>query len=547
MKQAIILIFAVMISSMICAQTEDWLWVQQAGGTGTDHGNGIATDSSGNSYVTGSFNYTATFGTASLISSGYYDIFVAKLDSSGNYLWVNRAGGTSGDVGYGIAIDSSGNNYVTGYFQGTATFGGTTLTSSGNEDIFVAKLDLSGNYLWATKAGGISNDYAYGISTDSSGNSYVTGEFTDTATFGTISLTSSGGSDIFIVKLDSAGNYLWAKKAGGTNEDYCYSISTDSSGNSYVTGEFYGIASFGTTTLTSSGGSDIFIAKLDSNGSWLWAKKAGSPYSEYGYAIATDDSGNSYVTGYFQDTAAFGTTSLTSSGNNDIFIAKLDNNGNFLWAKKAGGTGYECSKAIATDSGGNSFVTGYFEGTATLGMISLTSCGDKDIFITKLDTNGNYLWAKQAGSTLLDCGKAIAFDSSGNSYVMGFFQGTGNFGPTSLISNGDYDIFIAKLSSDGVFVADELSPPATGCSYLSNAYPNPFYRGSSSIIKADVPAQETGVFTIYNLRGQAVQSQELTSGSHEISFSGKDLAPGIYFYRLKTTTVNEVKKLIMLR
>ncbi|MFA7028830.1 MAG: SBBP repeat-containing protein, partial [Candidatus Cloacimonadaceae bacterium] len=216
--------------------------------------------------------------------------------------WAKQAGGTDYDFGQDIAIDSSGNSYITGYFPGNASFGTTELTSSGGIDIFVAKLDSDGNWLWAQKAGGTSDDGGYSIAIDSSGNSYVTGYFHSTASFGNITLTSSGSYDIFVAKLDSNGNWLWAKKAGGTSDDYGYSITIDFSGNSYVTGYFYSTASFGTTTLTSSGDCDIFVAKMDSSGNWLWAKKAGGTYSDEGWGIAIDSSGNSYVTGYFEGT-----------------------------------------------------------------------------------------------------------------------------------------------------------------------------------------------------------------------------------------------------
>ena len=323
MKRTFLFVLLLFCTTFIFAQSEVWQWAKQAGGTYWDEGCDIAIDSSGNSYVTGFFKETASFGSTNLTSSGQDDIFVAKLDSSGNWLWTKQAGGTNYDGGYSIAIDSSGNSYVTGYFRGTASFGNTTLTSSGQDDIFVAKLDSNGNWLWAKKAGGTNNDEGHGIATDSSGNSYVTGYFYGTASFGSTTLTSSGDIDIFVAKLDSSGNWLWVKQAGGASTDHGNSITIDSSGNSYVTGYFYSVtASFGTTTLTSNGESDIFVAKLDSSGNWLWAKKAGGAYYDYGYSIATDSSGNCYLSGSFSGTASFGGINLTSSGGEDIFVAK---------------------------------------------------------------------------------------------------------------------------------------------------------------------------------------------------------------------------------
>jgi len=248
---------------------------------------------------------------------------VALFAQNVDWLWANQAGGINDDFSYSIAVDDIGNSYVTGYFGGSATFGTTTLTSSGGYEIFVAKLDNNGNWLWAKQSGGTNSVVGNSIAVDSIRNSYVTGYFWGSATFGTTTLTSSGYEDIFIAKLDINGNWLWAKKAGGTYWDYGYSITVDANGNSYVTGIFYGNATFGTTILTSSGYYDIFVAKLDSNGNWLWAKKAGGTSWDYGCGIAVDANGNSYITGYFDDSVTFGTTTLISSGDYDIFVAKL--------------------------------------------------------------------------------------------------------------------------------------------------------------------------------------------------------------------------------
>ena len=386
MKKLSLIIILALCSVALFAQNVDWLWAKKAGGTALDFGWDIAVDANGNSYITGSFYDSSTFGTTTLTSSGSQDISIAKLNSNGNWLWIKQAGGTSEDYGSRIAVDANGNSYITGYFEGSATFGTTTLTSSGyyNIDIFVAKIDQNGNWLWANQAGGTDTDCGYGIAVDANGNSYIIGVFAENATFGTTTLTSSGYKDIFVAKLDINGNWLWAKQAGGTDYDIVYSIAVDDNGNSYVTGYFWSSATFGATTLTSSGQYDIFVAKMDSNGNWLWAKQAGGTSSDRGYSIAVDDNGNSYVTGYFEESATFGATTLTSSGYEDIFVAKLNINGNWLWAKQAGGTSGDFGLSIAVDANGNSYVTGNFAESATFGTTTLTSSGYGDIFVAKL-------------------------------------------------------------------------------------------------------------------------------------------------------------------
>jgi hypothetical protein len=396
--------------------------------------------------------------------------------------WAKKAGGTGFDGGSGIATDRYGNSLVTGWFRETATFGAgeadeTSLTSAGDSDIFVTKYDRNGALLWAKKAGGTAFDAGYNIAIDGDGNSLVTGCFEGTATFGAgeaneTSLTSAGDSDIFVAKYDRNGALLWAKKAGGTGFDAGNGIAIDGDGNSLVTGLFQGTATFGDseageTSLTSAGDADVFVAKYDRNGALLWAKKAGGTDPDEGRDIATDGDGNSLVTGYFSETATFGAgeadeTSLTSAGNWEIFVAKFDRNGALLWAKKAGGTDPDWGSAITTDGYGNSLVTGWFRETATFGAgeaneTSLTSAGDRDIFVAKYDRNGALLWAKKAGGTASDAGSDIAIDGDGNSLVTGLFQGTATFGAgeaneTSLTSAGDGDIFVAKYDPNGALL-----------------------------------------------------------------------------------------------
>ena len=343
------------------------VWAQRAGGILYDNFSKLVTDGSGNVYATGSFaSSSITLGTITLInpSPGSGIPFFVKYDPSGNALWawVWPVGVYSRD----IALDGSGNLYYMGTFTtSTITFGTTTLTNSGSagsSDIFIVKYGIEGNVLWAKSAGGSANDVGYGIATDGSGNIYVTGSFLSSIiTFGGIGLTisKSGTEDMFIVKYDPSGTALWARKAGGTSVNRGYDITTDGSGNAYVTGTFvnYPII-FGTKTLPNGGAYDMFIVKYDASGNVPWAKSAGGIYNEMGLGIATDVSGNVFVTGYFTSPKiTFGTITLTNtngtnpSGYQDMFITKYDLNGNVPWAKNAGGG--KSGKPKSADAGIN--------------------------------------------------------------------------------------------------------------------------------------------------------------------------------------------------
>ena len=453
--------------------------VQTAWGNSADAGRASAVDASGNVYTVGIFqggvDFVPGLGVAQLVSAGDSDVYVTKVDASGNLVWARRVGGAGLDEGLGVAIDGSGNVLVTGRFAGTADFdpgaGVVNLTSAGGYDVFVLKLDSAGDFQWGAQVGGTSDDHGHGLAVDGSGNVLVTGIFQGTADFdpgaGTVNLTSAGGNDAFVLKLNATGAYQWAGRVGGTSGDVGHGVSVDGSGNVLVTGTFQGTVDFdpgaGTANLTSAGGDDVFIVKLDSGGNYAWAKRVGGTGSDIGRAAAVDSAGNVLITGYFNSTVDFdpgsGTSNLTSVGLDDVFVQKLDAAGNYLWARRIGGTSYDYGTRVAVDSVGNVLVTGYFAGTADFnpgaGTANLTSAGSNDAFVVKLDAAGNYLWARSFGGTGTDLGSGVAVDGSGNLLVTGIFQGTVDFDPgagtANLTSAGGDDAFVVKLDSAGSY------------------------------------------------------------------------------------------------
>ena len=325
--------------------------------------------------------------------------------------WVKTFGGKYSDYGFFIAIDSEGNVYTTGYFSETVDFdpgtGVTNLSAVGEIDVFIQKLDAQGNFLWAKSFGGKNYAYTASIAIDDVGNVYTIGNFSDTVDFdpgmGVTNLNSVGKTDIFILKLDAQGDFLWAKSFGGTGRGLGTSIAIDAANNVYTAGYFSGTVDFdpgiGVVNLSSVGQEDIFIQKLDANGNFLWAKSFGGILNDRGNFLAIDDANNVYTTGSFVSTVDFdpgiGVTNLSALGSYDIFIQKLDAQGNFLWAKSMGKYNDDVGISIAIDAMGNIFTTGYFIGTVDfdpgIGVTNLSSIGDLDIFIQKLDKNGNFL------------------------------------------------------------------------------------------------------------------------------------------------------------
>jgi hypothetical protein len=314
------------------------IWAKSVGGNDKDKGNGIALDNNGNCYVTGIFaSDSISFSNITLFNSNpsYQDIFVIKYDSMGNIVWAKGVKGNMDDIGVSIAADANGNCYLTGGFQSDSIFFDNIFLINkgglGALDIFIAKYDSIGNVSWVNSDGGVGFDYGYSIVSDDDGNCCMVGILlNDSITFGNTVLTTVGSSDFFIVKYDMFGNVIWAKSAGGINEDYVCDIDVDISGNNYVTGWFNSSSiSFGSVSLTNngiSGSSNAFIAKYDQDGNIIWAKNSGGN-SGVSNSIVINNSGKSYITGSFYDSPAiFGSTILNNVGNGDIFIAQLNSN-----------------------------------------------------------------------------------------------------------------------------------------------------------------------------------------------------------------------------
>ena len=451
--------------------------VFQGTSTNSSEARWMALDSSGNIITAGYFKGTIDFdpgvGVANLTSAGDGDIFVSKLDSSGNYLWAKRMGGLLGEDAASIAIDRFGGVVTTGTFSGTVDFdpgvGVANLTSAGGGDIFVSKLDSSGNYLWARSMGGAGFDKGIFVAVDSDANVGVTGFFSGEVDFNpserTETITSLGDWDGFISKFDSAGTYLWTKRYGDSGVDGGGGIAFDSSGNVYPSGGFSGTVDFdpgaGQANLTSAGSVDIFISKFDSNGNFIWAKSIGGTGGDGSAPHVLDSSGNIYLTGIFPNTVDFDpgpeVANLTSAGSIDGFVLKLDSSGNYVWAKSFGSKGTDEAYSISVDGNGGVITTGTFPGTVDfdpgVGVANLTSAGDTDVFISKLDSSGNYSWGKRIGGTGSDRGYANVVDQTGMIYSTGVFSGTVDFDPgvgtSSLTSSVGRSIFVSKLDSSG--------------------------------------------------------------------------------------------------
>jgi hypothetical protein len=409
----------------------------------------------------------------------FYVIATAILLSSlaiaqPTFSWAKSLGGSLADLSNKVTSDASGNVLLCGGFSSTnADFdpgpGITILTALGANDIHVTKLDAAGNLVWAKAISSSLDEQAYGIAADNSGNVLVTGYFNGTVDFdpgvGTFTLASNGSNDIFVLKLSSAGNFVWAVSMGSGSSDYGNQLVCDASGNVYSTGRYVGTVDFdpsaSTSTLTSAGGADIYVLKLSSAGALVWAKSMGSGGNDEGKGIALDGTGNVHTTGSFNGISDFdpgaGTFTLNTFGSNDVFVSKLDNSGNFMLAVQMGGASSDVGESIKVDASGNIHTGGTISGIADFdpgnGTFNLTPSGLTGNFISKLSSVGAFVWAKNFTGGSLVTTKDIDLDASGNVYSTGQFNGTTDLDPNAgsftLAAVGAYDGYISVLTSSG--------------------------------------------------------------------------------------------------
>lgn len=530
---------------------QSFQWASHLGGIVEDKGTAVAKDAAGNVYTTGAFEYSADFdpgpGEFKIQSNGGTDLFVCKLDPDGHFLWAKSLGWTYDEWGYDLAADPAGNVYVTGAFRGPLDFNPSPnevfeMDAVSTADIFVLKLDPNGNFLWAKQLGGASSGYGYTLTVDATGNVFTAGYFFDTFDFdpgpGVYELTSGlFCHNGFISKLDTDGNFVWAKNIGGYNYDNLVmrDISLDTAGNVYTTGDFRnqvdfdpGPGNFSYLALAES--IDGFVLKLNSSGDFVWARRIGGIKADRGSSIAVDLAGNVYTTGDFEGSCNFHQNantpySLQSVGGYDFFISKMDANGKFVWAKSIGQSSHDWAQSIALDAVGNVYATGQFLNTADF---------DPGPGVANLSSEGNY-------DIFI-----LKLNPDGEYMWAKSIGGTAADGGESILIDPDNQIFLAgffrnfcdfdpgdgshHVTANGLqdaFVL-KLGQPGVGTEDSASTpssvpvYPNP----ASEEIWLSVPVSHPVQITVYDLLGKPIQTNKANSG--EIRIPVQDFTPGVY-------------------
>ncbi len=561
LKQFLVIVFAFLVSSMH-AQNVNLAWVKDIGGTSDDQGNSIAVDALGNIYATGFYSGTVDFDPSLVVNNltavGLNDVFVSKFDALGNLVWIKTFGGVAGDAGISILLDSTANVYVSGNFNGVVDFNPSTsvynLNSGNNEAVFILKLNSLGNFIWANAIGG-SNGYinTTSMSLDHLGNLHATGVFSGVVDFdpGLIAydLISSNVFDLdaYILKLDFNGNFVWAKSIGETGYILSNSITVDAESNVYTTGYYAGLIDFDPDTgiyiLNSSGFADIYISKLDPNGNFVWVKNISSDSAESGRSICSDNLGNVYITGSYQGTLDFDPSSsifnLSPLKEEDVFILKLDTSGNFIWAKSIGGNSYDLGSNIVTDSYGNVYISGDYSDTVDFDPGLGTFQMIASIFVNE---HCFLLKLDTAGSFVW--AKTIGgFSGLQKSIAIDNFENVYSIGGFTGAADFDPDTTAFMITSSGLRdiyihkMNNQSLNLAKEFKFQSvDVYPNPF-NGKFTIINT------LGVnnrLAIYNIVGKRIYQSEIKNQKMEVDLSQQP--NGIYFIKYGSLMRKIIKK-----
>lgn len=554
MKKIILSTVILFSLGFVKGQSQNFQWVKQIGdATGGYFIFSSVTDALGNLYTTGvvdgSVDVDPGVATTILTDAGFGDIYISKIDSSGSFMWAKQIGKESYDQGSSIVLDASGNIYVTGFFSMDSTdfdpgLGIHYLSNPNSGALtYILKLDPAGNFIWAKELGPDNNSPS-SIALDGSGHILVTGIFGGTVDFDPgagVNNLSSASNSIYILKLDTAGNFSWVKQIDlNATQTRSSSIATDGSENIYITGLLLGTVDFNpgpgilNLSATTIFGAE-YILKLDSSGTFAWAKAINGNLSTTGAdrSIRVDDAGNSYTAGWFggtvdfnPDTGVFNLINTVTTGSS-TYILKLDSSGNFVWADQIGDAGDGHFRALALDASHNIYLTGMMNSTGDFDPGNGTdtlSIANGSSFIAKYGSTGNLIWALNFSNDTVgtDASVTLNIDAAGNVISTGTFQGVADFDPGSgtfnLTSNTGDDVFICKLNQNSSTAISDLSNVKNNLSVFPNPNNGTFY----------IEAKNEGLYVIVDEAGRILRSFSVNSPTNnKIVING--LSKGIYF------------------
>jgi hypothetical protein len=524
---ALILLFTVFALSMHAQQAE-FLWALSCGNppNTTDTKTVLAHGEDGAFYLAGEFTDTAMYGQHMMISEGGTDIGLICYNSDGEVEWAMQIGAGDYDYVQNISVDENGDIIMAGYFYGHTVIGDDEYTAYGSQDIFVARFDAEGNFLWSRRFGGPMADYVAASDRDDDGNLYVTGYFYDGLTIGDTVLVALYSSDVYLAKYSPSGEFLWALSAGGSSSDQVRSLSCGPDGTVFMTCSFYYDFTIGGTTLTTADPVGGLVAEVSAEGQpGQVIQLQGSYLTPDVYVKATTE-GNIYLAGNFSEEIHFGNTTFNAGEfNQDIFIVKYDSNGDLVWANNAASRSSDQVLGIDTDPWGNLYLTGHFLDTIAFGQMVIPyklCCGSREIFVVGYNAGGKAEWGKQVTGPRASV-QALSVDHQGLVRISGLFNDTLAFDAIDLNSYTEYRTFFTSLETDMATGADD---PATFDSGSFGVYPNP--AGDRIWVHGDFSGDPVR-YGIFDLTGSVVISGRM---SVRQTLDISELSPGLYFMRI---------------
>jgi hypothetical protein len=399
--------------------------------------------------ITGPYSGSIDLGGGALTSAGGSDAFLALYEADGTFVAAKSFGDAGGNqYGYGVGFDGDGNVFLAGYFSSIINLGGSNLVSAGGADIFLARFDSFLNHVVSKRFGDLSNQYPLDLVVDGTGDVLITGYFQGGVDFGGGLLTSAGGDDAYIARFNSSLTHEWSARFGDAATQRCQGIAVDADGEFYVTGFFSGTINLGAGNLTSLGGNDIFMAKFSAAGAHQWSARFGDANNNLGQKIAVTPAGDVFLLGHFTGAVNFGGAVLTSSGAEDIFLARFNTSGAHQWSKRFGDASSQFGYGIDVDASGVYF-GGAMLGSANFGLGNLTSAGGRDAYVVKLDLDGNYQFARLFGDATDQYGLSVDA-GAGRVALGGYFNGTMALASGNATSAGALDAFVEVFGSFGL-------------------------------------------------------------------------------------------------
>ena len=539
------------------AKAQTGTWAVSFGSPFQDYAEDVLADAAGNVYVCGNFRDTIDFGGGNrLAAAGKTDVFLAKYDVNGQLAWAHRYGWFENEFSHSLKFDKHANVVMVGEYQDSTIFTNDTIFSldtlwfgpyAQTYDVFILRVDPNGVQQDILADGWFGSEHAYDVEVDNDNFTVIAGMY---RTFNQwAGVWGKGYDDIMLAIVDTNNVFLHGQVAGGAYIDRAQAVEIVGNSAYRVAGFFQDTCWFKDSTvyLVTDFEDDVFVANYDDTLALDWVTQAGGPGKDIMSGMVADVAGNVFVGGIFETSLTLDGNTISSAGELDGFLFKLDANGNRLWSRSIGGVGYDGVKDVALSPSGNLVVTGYFQREMTIDGTTLTAHDtlDQEMFMASFDASGALLWANLGGGSNPDIGVALSLDATGHAYVYGTFSGQAEFGQQTLVSAGSDDGFLLRVAPDGSVGTTPVAPNAPVSGLI--AYPNP--ASGQVALRFELERSAKVQVDLLDMQGRRVRhlvgGKRLMPGQHTLNTDLQGLPAGMYFFHLQADGTSLTGKLTL--